>query len=161
FDKAMAALGDPKNEPLRWLLSSALRQHAETTLGSHFLLETLAAPARRHVLAGWNARLHQFRELLQNPDQAPIKAAADLRCGPRDAGKKLGDFLAEVMAVAHLQSLGYEDFSIVLPGDQPLPDFMASFRGQPAAVEVKNLQEPADILRNVAARHWKEISETQ
>jgi hypothetical protein len=84
-----------------------------------------------------------------------------LRCGPRDAEKKLGDFLAEVMAVAYLQSLGYEDFSVVLPGDQPLPDFMASFRGQPAAVEVKNLQEPADILRNVAARHWKEISEAQ
>ena len=162
FAKAIAALDDPKNEPLRWLLGDALRQHAATTIGPHFLLETLAEPVRRPVLAAWNARLHQFRELLRNPDQAPAKATADLRCDPKDAQKKLGDFLAEVMAAAHLHSLSYTDFSVVLAtGDKPMPDFMASFEGRPAAVEVKNLQEPADVLRNVATKHWKEITEAQ
>jgi hypothetical protein len=160
FAKAITALDDPKNEPLRWLLGDALRQHAATTIGPHFLLETLAETARRPVLAAWNARLHQFRELLRNPDQAPSKATADLRCNLKDAQKKLGDFLAEVMAAAHLRSLGYTDFSVVLAGDQPMPDFMACFEGRPAAIEVKNLQEPADILRNVASKHWKEITET-
>jgi hypothetical protein len=28
FDRAMAALADPKNEPLRWLLGDVLHQHA-------------------------------------------------------------------------------------------------------------------------------------
>lgn len=157
----MAALAETKNEPLRWLLSDALSQHAATTRGSHFLLETLADPKRKHGLAAWNGYLNQFRELLRDPDPAPIKATADLHCSPRDAEKKLGDFLAEIMAVIHLHSLGYDNFSVVLPGDQPMPDFMASFEGQPAAIEVKNLQEPADILRNVAARHWKELVEAE
>lgn len=161
FDRAIALLDDPKNEPLRWLFGDALRQHAITAVGSHFLLDTLAEPTRKPVVAGWNARLHQFREFLNNPDQAPIKAAADLRCGPRDAEKKITDFFAEITAVAHLQSLGYSDFSIVLAGDEPLPDFMACFEGQRAAIEVKNLQEPADILRTVATKHWKKISEAE
>jgi len=162
FATAIDALDDPKNEPLRWLLGEALRRQAVTTIGRHFLLETLAEPVRSPVLAWWNARLHQFRELLRNPGQAPIKATTDLRCGPKDAQKKLGDFLAEVIAAAHLHSLGYAEFSVVLAeGNKPMPDFLASFEGQPVAVEVKNLQEPADILRNVAGRHWKELTEAQ
>lgn len=161
FAKSISALDDPKNEPLRWLLGDALRQQAATAIGPHFLLETLAEPVRRPVLAAWNALLHQFRELLRNPDQASAKATADLRCDPKDAQRKLGDFLAEPMATAQLHSLGYTDFSVVLAtGNKPMPDFMASFEGRPAAVEVKNLQEPADVLRNVAAKHWKEITET-
>jgi hypothetical protein len=160
FVAAIAALDDPKNEPPQWLLGDALRQHAATTIGPHFLLETLAEPVRRPVLAGWNARLHQFRELLRNPDAAPAKATADLRCDLKDAQKKVGDFFAEVMAAAHLSSIGYSDFSVVLAtGHKPMPDFVASFEGRPAAIEVKNLQEPADVLRNVAAKHWKEITE--
>jgi hypothetical protein len=159
FDQAIARLDDAKNEPLRWRFGEALRRHAATTVGSHFLLETLAEPERKPVLATWNAHLHQFRELLRSPDQAPIKAAQDLRCGSKDAGKKLTEFFAEVVAVAHLQSLGYGDFSIVLPTDRPMPDFMACFKGQRAAIEVKNLEEPADILRTVAVRHWREITE--
>src|SRR5437763_1677954 len=158
FAKAIAALDDSKNEPLRWLLGDALRQHAATTIGTHFLVETLTEPVRGPLLAAWNARLHQLRELLRNPDQAPIKATADLRCDPKDAQRKLGDFLAEVMAAVHLHSLGYTDFNVVLAmGNKPMPDFRASFEGQPVAVEVKNLQEPADVLRNVATKHWKQI----
>lgn len=161
FAKALAALDDPKNEPLKWLFSDVLHQHAATAIGPHFLLETLAEAVRRPTLVAWNARLHQFRELLRNPDEAPAKARTDVLCGPNDAQKKLGDFLAEIMAAVHLYSLGYSDFSVVLAGNKKRPDFMASFEGQPAAVEVKNLQEPADILRNVAAKHWKEITEAQ
>jgi hypothetical protein len=161
FAKAFAALDDPRNEPLKWLLGDVLHQHAATTIGPHFLLETLTEAVRSPVLVAWNARLHQFRELLRNPDRAPAKARADVLCGPNDAQRKLGDFLAEIMAAVHLYSLGYSDFSVVLAGDKKMPDFTASFEGQPAAVEVKNLQEPADILRNVAAKQWKEITEAQ
>jgi hypothetical protein len=96
-----------------------------------------------------------------NPDQAPIKATAELSCNHKGAQEKLEDFLAEIMAVAHLHSVGYRDFDVVLAQNQPLPDFMARFEDRLAAIEVKNLHEPADILRNIAVRHWKEITEAQ
>ena len=117
-------------------------KHAGTVLGSHFLLDILAEPERKHIVAGWNARIHQFRESLNNPDEAPIKAAADLRCGQRDAEKKLSRFFAEMTAVAHtLKHLDCRtDFSILLPGDQPMPDIRGWFPENRAAIEVKNLQ---------------------
>jgi hypothetical protein len=65
------------------------------------------------------------------------------------------------MSVAHLHSLGYADFSVILPQDQPTPDFMARLEDRSAAIEVKNLREPADILRNVASKHWREVTEAQ
>ena len=163
FDGGIAALADPKNEPLRWLLEDTLRQHAATAVGSHFLLEALADPIRKPSLAAWNARLHQFRDLLRNPDDARTKAAAELQCGPQDAEAKLMNFVAEAMAVVHLHSMGYMDFEVVQPSRQarrqPSPDFTASFQGQRAAIEVKNLQEPDDILRTVAVSHWKKLAE--
>jgi hypothetical protein len=161
FSTALAQLEDPKNEPIRWLLSDALSQHAATTVGSHFLLQALGRPERSPILATWNAHLHQFRELLRNPDQAPIKAVLDLRCDKKDAVRKLADFFAEVLAVVHLRTLGYSDFSIVLPSKGPMPDFTACFDGQQTAIEVKNLQEPADILRTVAVSHWSELTEAE
>lgn len=71
------ALAEAKNEPVNWLLGQSLRQYCEIPAG-HFLLNSLAAP-RTGTLAGWNAWIYRFHDLLVNPDQASTKAYADLR----------------------------------------------------------------------------------
>ena len=160
FDAGLEALADPKNEPVRWLLGAALQQQAANTTSSHFLLQLLAEQPRRSALVGWNAQIHQFRKLLINPDEAPRKALLDLKCGKEDAEEKLRSFMAEVQAAIHLSSLGYEAFEVVTASSQPGPDFNAQFEGKPAKIEVKNLQEPGDIIRTVAANHWKKLGKT-
>jgi hypothetical protein len=154
--KALEALRDPKNEPVRWLLEGALREHVEKHPNSpNFLLDFLATQPRRSGLTAWNANIHQFRDLVVNPDVAPVKAFKDLRSGGEDAGEKLTSLMAEVMAVIHLQKLGYSRFEVLMPLQEPTPDFNAYVEGKEARIEVKNLREPQDIVRTVASKHWK------
>jgi hypothetical protein len=158
FSEGLKALQDPKNKPIRWLLGPALEDQAERTTGHHFLLDALARPKRPSSVVAWNARIDQFRGLLVNPDQAPEKAAIDLKSGNRDAEEKLVAFMAEIMAVIHLKRLGYEGFKILLPtGKKKIPDFEALFNGKCARIEVKNLRHPADRVRTVAVKRWKEL----
>jgi hypothetical protein len=161
FDKSLAALEESKNEPIKWLLGGALRRHAEMRC-SHFLLEALAQHPRSKSLVGWCARIHQFRALLLNADEAPRKAFADVNCGPKrgDADGKLKSLMAEIMAVIHLSGLGYTDFEVLLPEAEPTPDFSARIDGKEAAVEVKNLREPQDMVRTVAGTHWQKLRAT-
>jgi hypothetical protein len=131
-----------------------------STVPSHFLLDMLQNRKCEHGIDHWNARIRQFRDLLTNPDEAPIKATIDLNANRPDAEEKLINFHAEMVAVAHLSSIGYRNFSIVLPAtNAPSPDFMADFNGQVAAIEVKNLQPPADRIQTVVSAHWKKIGE--
>jgi hypothetical protein len=109
------------------------------------------------MLAAWNARIHQFRDLLVNPDQAPQKAQTDLKCGEADAEEKLTAFMAEIMAPAHLALLGYQGFKLLIPTGKRIPDFEAQLKGKGARVEVKNLREPKDRVRTVAVSHWKTL----
>jgi hypothetical protein len=156
FEKSLKALESPDNEPLNWLAGDALRQHAELAAGSHFLLNALGQP-RTGTLTAWNARIHEFRDLLTNPDTAPKKATADLRPdkkGAVDAEDRLRSLIAEVQAPIVLTRLGFTRFSVVLPGESALPDFEAEFEGKQARIEVKNLREPQDLLGNVASDQW-------
>jgi len=157
--KALEALDDPKNEPIKWLLGAALKQHAEVTRGRHFLLGALARTPRPSMLVSWNVYIHQVRELLANPETAPQKALLDLKSGPTDAEEKLLSFMAEIQAPLHLKKLGYEEFRILLPSTNATPDFDAKFERREARIEVKNLQEPTDIVRTVAANHWRTLQD--
>ena len=111
------------------------------------------------MLAGWNARIHQFRDLLVNPDQALKKAETDLKCGETDAAEKLIAFMAEIMAPVHLAALGYEGFKVLTATGKRTPDFEAQRKGKEARIEVKNLREPKDRVRTVAANDWKSLVE--
>src|SRR5713226_1622780 len=156
--RALQALEEPKNEPIRWLLGRALKQHAEISEGSHFLLDALASP-RIGTLVGWNADIHQYRAVLENPEVAPQKAEEDLRSSGSDAEDKLRSVVAEVMAVIKLSRMGYKRFLVLRAAQLPTPDFEAEdFEGKPTRIEVKNLREPEDIVRTVAAAQWKNRS---
>src|SRR5689334_25322793 len=155
--RALEVLELPKNEPLRWLLGGALHQHAEMN-GRHFLLEALASE-RTGTLMAWNADIHEFRALLENPETAPQKAEQDLRSGGSDAEDKLLSVAAEIMAVIKLSRMGYKRFRVLLPSQLPTPDFEAEDPGgKLTSIEVKNLREPEDIVRTVAFTHWKKKS---
>lgn len=86
------------------------------------------------------------------------KAAQDVKAGKNDAEEKLRSLIAEVMAVVHLRKLGYSDFRAIAPGAAPSADFEAFLGDRKAIIEVKNLREPQDIVRTVAANHWKELA---
>lgn len=156
FTRALEALKEPKNEPLRWLLGRALEQHAGKA-GRHFLLDALAS-GRPSNLVAWNAKIHHYRTLLENPDVATQKAEQDLRSdGGKDAEDKLRSVYAEIVAVIKLSGMGYKRFKVLLPGPLPTPDFEAEDpEGKPTRVEVKNLQEPEDLVRTVAIAHWRQ-----
>lgn len=155
--RALEALEQPKNEPLRWFLGGALQQHAEMN-GRHFLLDALASE-RTGTLVGWNADIHEFRTRLENPETAPQKVEQDLRSGGSDAEDKLLSVAAEIMAVIKLSRMGYKRFRVLLPSHLPTPDFEAEDpEGKPTSIEVKNLREPEDIVRTVAVAHWKKKS---
>ena len=146
------ALAVVNNEPLNWLLGDSLRSWSSVPPG-HFLLGALSEP-RTGTLVAWNAWIHRFRELLLNPDAAPLKAAADLRSDGSDIDTKLRGLAAEIHAVLTLALLGFTDFEIVTAGSQASPDFLATFESQRSRIEVKNLREPADYVRMVAAAQW-------
>ncbi|HKD44951.1 MAG TPA: hypothetical protein VKD24_04785, partial [Candidatus Angelobacter sp.] len=109
------------------------------------------------MLVAWNARIHQFRALLLNPDQVPQKAKIELRSGNTDAREKLIAFMAEIMAPVHLAALGYEAFKVLMATRKRTPDFEAQVNGKEARIEVKNLREPRDRVRTVAVNHWESL----
>jgi hypothetical protein len=155
FEKSLKALEAPENEPLNWLVGDALRQQAKTATSSNFLLDALGRQ-RTGTLSAWNAQIHQFRDLLVNPDAAPKKAALDLRPDKKgaDANDKLLALLEEVQTVSVLSRLGYTNFSVIRSSDIASPDFSAEFEGKNARIEVKNLREPKDVINNIAADQW-------
>ena len=149
IEKALAALAN--NEPIDWLLGSALRAGAKRG-EDHFLLHALAE-ANRHDVRAWNAWIAEFRSLLLNPDTASAKASAELDAGPLS---RIGDFMAEVLAILHLSRLGYTNFKCVLASDKKEVDFLADKSGKKVRIEVKHLHEPSDIIRNVAQARWRQ-----
>jgi hypothetical protein len=160
FDRALDALQDPKNEPLEWLLGKALRAQAGvgTAASGHLLLDALGQAARSRIVVSWNAIIHQFRELLADPQTAPPKAELDLKGTAGKAEERLFSFMAEMQAVIHLHSLGYEDFKMRIPKNGKMPDLEARLNGDDVRIEVKNLQEPDDIVRTVARDRWRAVS---
>ena len=157
-EKALEALDQEKNEPIRWLLGRALKQHAEVSAAPHFLLDALAG-TRTGTLVAWNADIEQYRAALENPELAPKKAEADLRSDGIDAEDKLRAVVAEIMAVITLSRAGYRQFRVLLPQESSTADFEAvDAAGKLVRIEVKNLREPDDIVRTVAVAHWKKRS---
>lgn len=152
-EKALAALDAPNNEPLKWLMGEAFREQTAWPEYSHFLLTALSQP-RTNPLVAWNAWIDEFRKLLINPDVAPPKATGDLRSKASEVEDKLRAVAAEVQAVIELRNRGFSEFSVVPPSTIAMPDFEAKFQGKRAKIEVKNLREPTDQLRVVAADEW-------
>jgi len=147
YEKALAAL--PQNEPINWLLGSVLRKFAERKAW-HFLFDTLATN-NPLILEPWNSWIAEFRSVLRNPDVAAQKATDELSNGP---ATRIGDFMAEVLAVINLSRLGYTHFEVVLAGgNRKAVDFMAQHKGRRARIEVKNLHESEDIIRTVVSKH--------
>jgi hypothetical protein len=144
-ERILAALADPKNEPINWLLGAVLRAGLKKG-DSHVLIDALAG--RRHrILELWNAWIAEFRTLITNPDVAVTKAK-ELSSKPLCDIK---DFITEVFAVLHLsRNGGYSQFEVVLGSNKPLPDFVARKNGKRVRIEVKNLHEPGDIIRTIA-----------
>ncbi|HLJ88544.1 MAG TPA: hypothetical protein VKZ53_17115 [Candidatus Angelobacter sp.] len=153
FEKALATLETPNNEPLKWLMGEALRLQTAWPEYSHFLLNDLSQ-TRTNMLVAWNAWIDEYRKLLINPDSAPPRATKDLRSKASEVEDKVRAVAAEVQAVIELKNRGFSEFSVVPPSTIPMPDFEAKFQGKKARIEVKNLREPADHLRVVAAEEW-------
>jgi len=157
--QALAALAEPANEPLNWLLGDFLREQAEAATGPrHFLLRVLESP-RGDVIRRWNWWISECRRLVINCEILPEKVCADLKAGKGDVRPKVAGVIAEVFAVLHLSKLGYGNFNAVLPSDRSSPDFMAEFEGAPARVEVKHLAAPDDWITKVAISRWEERSQ--
>lgn len=148
--KAVAALAE--NEPLDWLLGRALREMASRGV-RHHLLNCLSG-ANPHAVRAWNALISEFRDALINPDMAPKKADAELsKC----SAQRIDDFLAEVLSVVQLSRMGYSAFEIVLAsGAEQAVDFLARREEKRVRLEIKNLQEPQDIIRTIAWKRWDE-----
>jgi hypothetical protein len=164
YEKVLEALTKPENEPINWLFGSVLREQASQPR-SHFLLEALEKSQYPH-LASWNYWIRDYRSTLINPAVAQQKAVIDLRAGETDAENKLRSFLAEVFAVLHLKKAGYRNFEVILPppdrtARKKTPDYLAEFEGKKARIEVKNLREPDDLVRNVAKQRWKERQDAE
>lgn len=128
------------------------------------MLEALEKPPTS-FLASWNYWVEQYRAALINPDVAPRKALIDLRAGENDAESKLKSFISEVFAVLHLKREGYKNFEVILPQEEgakrKTPDYLAEFEGKRARIEVKNLREPADLVKNFAKERWKQRRDAQ
>jgi hypothetical protein len=151
--KALSALDEPNNEPLRWLMGDALRDQTAWPTSSHFLLTALSR-ARTGTLVAWNAWIDEFRQLLINPEEAPPKVAGDLRSKGDEVEDKLRAVAAEVQATIELRNRGFSEFSVIPPSPIAMPDFEAQFAGKKARIEVKNLREPMDHVRMVASGEW-------
>jgi hypothetical protein len=160
IERALASLKAKNNEPLNWLIGDALREHSDWPAHPHFLLTALSRP-RTGSLALWNASIHEFRRLLTNPSAAPQKAMGDLRSSGQDADNRLRSLFAEVQTVLVLKKGGFSNFAVVPPSKVAMPDFTATFERNRARVEVKNLREPSDQLRTVAAEEWEKQRSSQ
>jgi hypothetical protein len=148
-EKGLAVL--PDNEPIDWLLGSALRSCAARG-DSHFILEAMAGKNPSAVKA-WNAWIAEFRSVLLNPDETARKADAELGTS---ASTRIDDFMSEVFAVLRLSRAGYRDFEAVLAGKPPTVDYVARREGKRVRIEVKRLNEAQDIIRNIARERWRE-----
>lgn len=149
-ERALAALAE--NEPLDWLLGRALRDLTSRGM-RHYLLNCLAG-GNPPAIRAWNALISEFRDALIHPDMAPKKADSELsRC----SAQRIDDFLAEVLSVVQLSRMGYSAFEIVLAnGTEQAVDFMACQEEKRVRLEIKNLQEPQDIIRTIAWKRWDE-----
>jgi hypothetical protein len=148
--KILTALGE--NEPINWVLGRVLQALAARG-ERHHLLNCLAGN-NPYALRARNAWISEFRGVLTDPEMAPTKADAELVNSP---GQRIDDFMAEVCSVVQLSRSGYSDFEVVLAsGDKQAVDFLARRAGKRVRVEVKNLREPQDIIRNVAVARWNE-----
>jgi len=139
------------NEPIDWLFGRVLR--AGIARGeSHFILEALSG-RNPHAVKAWNAWIAEFRSVLRQPDSAATKADSELSTSPLS---RIEDFMTEVLAVVHLSRNGYQDFEVVLAGnDKKAVDFTARRSGKHVRVEIKNLREPEDIIQTVAKKRWE------
>ena len=92
----------------------------------------------------WAGHIALYRASLVNPDKAPPKVAADIPVTSPDFDGKLFDALSECQACSKLKPLGFSNYEVLIPpvGEQSLrtPDFLALHKGEPAAIEVKNLR---------------------
>ncbi|HZU31679.1 MAG TPA: hypothetical protein VFB79_11220 [Candidatus Angelobacter sp.] len=147
---ALKALAE--NMPLDWLLGRALRDLASRGV-RHHLLNCLSG-ANPHAVQAWNSWISEFKSVLAEPEMAPRKADAELsKC----SAQRVTDFLAEILSVVQLSRLGYSAFEPVLAsGSEPAVDFMACRDEKRVRVEIKNLQEPQDIIRTVVWKRWDE-----
>lgn len=109
---ALANLRD--NEAIDWLFGRVL--HKLAARGQHHFLFELLSGSNPRVLEWWNSWLSEFRSALKNPDVAARKADDDFSNSPPE---RIGDFIAEIVAVIHLSRDGYTDFEVVLVGTGP------------------------------------------
>jgi hypothetical protein len=152
--EALRALDTPNNEPLRWLMEAAFREQTAWPQYPNFLLTSLSQPRKNHLVM-WNAWIEEFRKNLLNPEAAPPKVQDDLRGKGAEIEDKLRGVAAEIHAVIELGNRGFSEFLVVAPSpSKQLPDFEAKFDGRRARIEVKNLREPDDHLRPIAADEW-------
>jgi hypothetical protein len=92
----------------------------------------------------WDGLVRSYRNALVNPDEAPRKVADELHVESRDFDAALFDSYAEIGAVPKLAALGFDSFEVLIrPGGRNSPktaDLRAKRRGEPAALEIKNLR---------------------
>ena len=153
--EALRALDAPNNEPMRWLMEAAFREQTSWPQYPNFLLTALSQPRKNHLVM-WNAWIEEFRKNLLNSEAAPPKVRDDLRGKGADIEEKIRGVAAEIHAVIELKNRGFSEFVVVPPSpSKPLPDFEAKYEGKRARIEVKNLREPDDHLRPIAAEEWR------
>src|SRR5438045_1536250 len=102
---ALQKLQLDENEPLRWFLGPILEKRAcrgQWYCTPLVFLQSNNETSRQY----WNATIAKFRQLLQNPAEAPRKALDELNPNATDFEQQLQDFIAEIISLVHLHKHG-------------------------------------------------------
>jgi hypothetical protein len=131
----------------KWLLADILDRrldHEAQNRNLHWSRLIRIFRSNGDVEKEWARYIALFRSVIVNPEAAPLKTATDVVVTAPDFDGKLHDFLSECMTPVKLSPLGLDSFRVIVPvaakRQPPSPDFLAMFRGDAAAVEVKNLR---------------------
>jgi hypothetical protein len=93
----------------------------------------------------WANCIATYRDSLQNPDDAPAKAASEIVVKAGNFDDEMKDAYSEWIASINLRQKGFDSFKVIVPPggvkkQLSTPDFLAECRKGAAAIEVKNLR---------------------
>src|SRR4051812_7475538 len=135
-EDALHALTSDANRDIDFAVGALLRARAQREDWHESAILQQLESGRN--LGGWNDLFRRVREALRDPENLQQKAAAVLNPQNPSFDDALDDFVAELLAVLYLTSLGHNEIRFVL-NDQRGPDISSVHEGTNYSTEAKNL----------------------
>jgi hypothetical protein len=152
LEDALHALEDQPNQQISWTLGDLLKERAARDDWRHCsVLQHLEVGAPN--LEPWNQLLRRTREGLANEESLRSKARQLLQPRSPTFDQALDDFIAEMVAVLYLASLGHQNIRFLAETDAITADLLSTHDDKSYVTEAKNLREPKS-LTYVAFAQW-------